>query len=645
MQIRKDGLLLLAFVQGLAFPLLAQSAVLRVPADVPTIQAAIDAAVDGDEVVVAPGSYEVALNFAGKAITVRSEQGMAATSLHNNYLSNTAAPIVTFNHGEGPASVLRGFTFFGIRIADFPVVEIDAASPTLLENRFYFTLTSSTVVMRSSNARLQRNLFFGNSCGPAVADANVSISADSSPTLANNVFYNNRTCVALAVDLSASSSPRIFNNTVLDGRGGVRMSMTGAATGQAIFRNNVIARRVDENGANTFGLDIRSGTELVVWENNLVYGVEQPYLGIADQTGSSGNLMIDPGLSGREAMDFRPDTGAPVIDVGLAGEVQPGDLDYYGNARINPATNLVDLGAAEYFEPTPTVSISLTPTSILQGQTAELVWSSTGAESCVASGTGWSGTRPLQGSLTVNPSLGGNWQYVLTCTLGVVRRSASVTLHVEPAPSIRFNVNPNFSRLALGDPLVFEWQVQHATSCVATGDWSGTKPLTGTETFRLPLGSYEYEFTCTGPGGVATKSVAVTVIAAPTLTMSIEPGSIVAGQSATLRWTAENVTSCTSQISGFENIPTSGERVLSGLAPGTYRYDIVCVTPIEYRTMFANATLTVTAAPTPAPQPPPTTPTRRGGGGAIGLLWALLLFALAAARRRMHRHVSITARS
>ena len=49
------------------------------PDDCPTIQAAIDAAVDGDEVVVGDGVHTGAgnldLDFGGKAITVRSAGG------------------------------------------------------------------------------------------------------------------------------------------------------------------------------------------------------------------------------------------------------------------------------------------------------------------------------------------------------------------------------------------------------------------------------------------------------------------------------------------------------------------------------------------------------------------------------------------
>ncbi len=50
----------------------SQAATINVPADQATIQAGINAAVSGvDEVVVAPGTYLEAINFLGKAITVR----------------------------------------------------------------------------------------------------------------------------------------------------------------------------------------------------------------------------------------------------------------------------------------------------------------------------------------------------------------------------------------------------------------------------------------------------------------------------------------------------------------------------------------------------------------------------------------------
>lgn len=90
----------------LALPLGAQSTI-RVPADQPTIQAAIDVAVNGDTVLVSPGTWS-SIDFTGKAITVTSESGAAVTSIQG-----TNEKGVYFVNGEGIGSVLSGFTVSG----------------------------------------------------------------------------------------------------------------------------------------------------------------------------------------------------------------------------------------------------------------------------------------------------------------------------------------------------------------------------------------------------------------------------------------------------------------------------------------------------------------------------------------------------
>lgn len=60
------------------------SATIHVPLDYPTIQQAINASLDGDTVLVQPGTYVECIVFEGKAIIVTSEQGPDVTIIDGN---------------------------------------------------------------------------------------------------------------------------------------------------------------------------------------------------------------------------------------------------------------------------------------------------------------------------------------------------------------------------------------------------------------------------------------------------------------------------------------------------------------------------------------------------------------------------------
>jgi hypothetical protein len=89
----------------------ASAATVHVPADHPTIQSCIDAAISGqDECVVAPGTYNELINFLGKAVTLRSSHGPEVTTIDGTGLNGS---VVTCASGEDTGSLLDGFTITG----------------------------------------------------------------------------------------------------------------------------------------------------------------------------------------------------------------------------------------------------------------------------------------------------------------------------------------------------------------------------------------------------------------------------------------------------------------------------------------------------------------------------------------------------
>src|SRR5438132_5465772 len=91
----------------LSMPTVLTSAMtIRVPADQPTIQQAINVAATGDKIVVSPGTYFEHINYHGKAIFVESTDGAGQTIIDG---SNSGA-VVRMQTQEMRGAVVTGFT-------------------------------------------------------------------------------------------------------------------------------------------------------------------------------------------------------------------------------------------------------------------------------------------------------------------------------------------------------------------------------------------------------------------------------------------------------------------------------------------------------------------------------------------------------
>ena len=99
----------------------AAADIIHVPQDQPTIQAGIDAAVNGDVVLVSEGTYYENIRFKGKAVTVASLFWQDGDKDHiTNTIIDGSQPthpdsgsVVYFISGEDANSVIYGFTITG----------------------------------------------------------------------------------------------------------------------------------------------------------------------------------------------------------------------------------------------------------------------------------------------------------------------------------------------------------------------------------------------------------------------------------------------------------------------------------------------------------------------------------------------------
>ena len=154
--------------------------------------------------------------------------------------------------------------------------------------------------------------------------------------------------------------------------------------------------------------------------------------------------------------------------------------------------------------PAPTASLSVSPSPIDQGQSATLSWNSTDATSCTA---GWTTSSATSGSESVSPSI--TTTYTITCNGdgGSASDSVTVTVNEPPAvtaPTLNLTASPSIVRR--GGTITLSWSSTDASSCSASGDWSGAKSITGSESIVINS-SVTFALTCSGDGGSVSNTL------------------------------------------------------------------------------------------------------------------------------------------
>jgi hypothetical protein len=246
---------------------------IHVPADQPTIQAAINAANNGDTVLVAPGTYVENINFNGKAITVTSAGGPSVTIIDGG----AKGSVVTFITGETSSSVLSSFTIRNGH-SDFNTpgfgagggIFIHSSSPIISGNLITgnHSVHGIGIYIDGGTPAIQGNTITGNTecCGSGPGGGGIEITAGtvipSVPQIIGNV---------------------ITNNTLLSGGDGGGIYLNGG--NGAIIRNNLIQSNTVYNGGG--GVSLIGGGSASLIQNVIVNNST-----IGNSGGSGGGLSI-----------------------------------------------------------------------------------------------------------------------------------------------------------------------------------------------------------------------------------------------------------------------------------------------------------------------------------------------------------------
>jgi regulator of RNase E activity RraA len=305
------------------------------------IQAAINAAVNGDVVVVAEGTYTENINFRGKAITVQStaptNPAVVAKTIING---NKAGRVVTFNSGETAASVLTGFT---------------------LTNGLTAT-GGGGVVCSKSSPTLTYNLITGNAASGIAPGGGVYCSG-SSPTLTNNLISGNSATFGGGVSCYAKSSPTLTNNTLSGNAATDGGGVYCAGSSSPIIKNTIIALSTKGGGLYTDG----SGSPAVTYSD--VYGnTGGSYVGITNQAGKNGNIGGSPDFANAAGGNFHlKSTGGRwngttwAIDTVTSPCIDAGDPRSPFNLEPAPNGGRINMGAygdTIYASKSPTTTTS-----------------------------------------------------------------------------------------------------------------------------------------------------------------------------------------------------------------------------------------------------------------------------------------------
>ena len=313
----------------------AEGAVIHVPSQQPTIQAAINAAKDRDFVIVADGVYSGVgnynIDFLGKAITLLSANGPEHCIIDAQGRPQDQRMAFYFHSNETSASVLTGFTITGGYAFNGAGIFLSQSSPTI----------SNCIITGNHADCWGAGLYYQGESSPKITDC---------AFLQNYSGDDGGAIFGFGGNATVSNTWMIGNISEFTGG-----AVTSFGSGMLTISNCTIAQNSGTWGAAVFGWGITI-TNTVIWDNT---GDEQirvgtsgadiivRYSAVQDGFNGTGNISANPQFADPSNGDFHLLHGSPAIDAGdPLALVDAGMSDVDGDPR--KFGTRIDMGIDEF---------------------------------------------------------------------------------------------------------------------------------------------------------------------------------------------------------------------------------------------------------------------------------------------------------